>query len=213
MTSVAAACVEKARVREELEWAFGRGSVVDVCSGTALEELDEEFGFGLYIVPGAVPEESVGRWEQDVDRMFSRLGRSSRVRVSGGPYRTAQAVVGACVCKYNYAGTRKHPVEQLRDLLSGCAGRTKGSAGVPIRDDVDCEVLSEALDWVDKSCGDHQFNELVANQYLASDNEKTPWHSDSDALILPHPTIMSVSLQSPGAFCFAPGYDGLLPGE
>ena len=103
MTSVAAACGEKARVRGELEGAFGRTSVVDVCSGTALEQLAEEFGFGLYIVPAAVPKEWVGRWGQGVDRMFSRLLETQvRVRVSGGPYSTAQAVVGACVCKYNW---------------------------------------------------------------------------------------------------------------
>ena len=62
MTSVAAACVEKARVRGELEGAFGRTSFVDVRSGTALEELANEFGFGLYIVPGAVPEDLVETW-------------------------------------------------------------------------------------------------------------------------------------------------------
>ena len=61
MTSVAGACVEKARVRGELENALGRACVVDVCSGTALEQLAEEFGFGLYIVPGAVPKQWVDR--------------------------------------------------------------------------------------------------------------------------------------------------------
>ena len=39
----------------------------------SLEELANEFGFGLFYVPGAVPQYLVDRWGEGVDRMFSRL--------------------------------------------------------------------------------------------------------------------------------------------
>ena len=47
----------------------------------------------------------------------------------------------------------------------------------------------------------------------ASKNEKTPWHTDSNPLIDPYPTIVSVRLHSGGAFCFAPNYHGSFAGD
>ena len=47
-------------------------------------------------------------------------------------------------------------------------------------------------------------NIVVANSYDAALNEAIPWHSDKSKLIGDNPTIASVSLGGPRAFCLKP---------
>ena len=53
------------------------------------------------------------------------------------------------------------------------------------------------------------FNELVANEYAHTKDEFTPWHSDESRLLGDGALIVSITLGSPGVFCFAPKFGTL----
>jgi alkylated DNA repair dioxygenase AlkB len=68
-------------------------------------------------------------------------------------------------------------------------------------------VLGNALDWLHGELGtaaENRMNIVVANSYDAALNEAIPWHSDKSKLIGDKPTIASVSLGGPRAFCLKP---------
>jgi alkylated DNA repair dioxygenase AlkB len=68
-------------------------------------------------------------------------------------------------------------------------------------------VLGNALDWLHGELGtaaENRMNIVVANSYDAALNEAIPWHSDKSKLIGDNPTIASVSLGGPRAFCLKP---------
>ena len=76
-----------------------------------------------------------------------------------------------------------------------------------------CEVLLTSLSWVHEKLQLERslhFNELVANEYDHRKDEYTPWHSDTSHLLADEALIVSITLDSPGVFCFSPNIDMLL---
>jgi alkylated DNA repair dioxygenase AlkB len=74
-------------------------------------------------------------------------------------------------------------------------------------DDGTCAVLGKALDWLHgelETETEDRMNIVVANSYEAALDEAIPWHSDKNKLIGDNPTIASISLGGPRAFCLKP---------
>jgi alkylated DNA repair dioxygenase AlkB len=73
--------------------------------------------------------------------------------------------------------------------------------------DVTCAVLGKALGWLHgklETATEDRMNIVVANSYEAALDEAIPWHSDKNKLIGDNPTIASISLGGPRAFCLKP---------
>ena len=183
------------RVNQLLE-GFGKRGYVDVLKGTRLEQHGKDHGFGLYVVRGVLERDVQETWTTDCHRMFERKSRENggtKLGTNKKFYSTLQAVVNECTCKYNYAGTARHVVVQLRE------GEHNGV----------CEVLSKSMEWVNDKLGlerSLEFNELVTNQYDIGKEEYTPWHTDKNPLLGRESLIVSLTLGAPGVFCFAPFY-------
>ena len=145
------------RVNQLLE-GFGKRGYVDVLKGTRLEQHGKDHGFGLYVVRGVLERDVEETWTTYCERMFDQKSRENGGTKLGGNkkfYSTLQAVMNECTCKYNYAGTARHVVVQLREDEHN---------GV-------CEVMSKSMEWVNDKLGlerSLQFNELVTNQYEAA---------------------------------------------
>ena len=142
----------------ELAAALNGGEYVDVLQGTSLETHAERLGFGLYVVPNALPRILQESWADRCCRMFEAKGREpGGTKVKGtknakSHYSTVQAVIGECTCKYTYEGTVKHKLINLRED----------------KDNGVCEVLLKSLSWVHEKFRLERslhFNELVANEY------------------------------------------------
>ena len=54
---------------------FGKECVVDVLQGTKLEQYSKEFGFGLYVVKGAVETSLQEVWAKRCDRMMEAMAK------------------------------------------------------------------------------------------------------------------------------------------
>ena len=155
-----------------------------------------EHGYSIFLVREAfLAMEST--WHEGIDNMFKEgmeAGDSS-IQVRGKKtkfpnYCSIQAVFSPCKCKYDYAGTARHPVVQLPNDDFG------------VMDDVlhllriKCDFLSE---------GD-PFNEVVINTYDLAGVENAgcvPWHTDDNELLSDKTVILSVSTHAPGVFCDA----------
>ena len=61
-----------------------------------------------------------------------------------------------------------------------------------------------------RSC---QFNNVVATQYKNGLDQYIPWHTHASEITDPNPLIVSITLNSPGVFCFAPSLDLLYSRE
>ena len=213
--------VMTAGIREMLACGFGKESVVDVLEGTKLEHYSKKLGFGLYVVKGAVEPSLQEVWANGCDRMFQAMAKqhganSVEVRrrlpiYSDEKYayfRELQAVVGKCgyTCRCreleNVAGN-KYPLPHLDE------GSDNGS----------CRVLMDSLGWLHNKLGiatdqggftSCQFNNAVAHQYKHGLDQYLPWNTDASEIFGPNPLIVSITLNSPGVFCFAPNIDMLL---
>ena len=128
---------------------------------------------------------------------WGQFGEGESVKNKYGYYRTVQGVVGECNCIYMYPGTQKHRPVHLDD------GTDNGS----------CGVLLDSISWLHDKLGiatqqggfrSCQFNNVVASQYDYALGEYIPWHTDANELFGHNALIASVSLDSPGAFVFAP---------
>ena len=186
-----------AGIREMLACRFGKESVVDVLEGTKLEQYSQKLGFGLYVVKGAVETSLQEVWANGCDRMFQAMAEQPGAKKKYSYYRTVQGVVGECNCIYMYPGTQKHRPVHLDD------GTDNGS----------CGVLLDSIGWLHDKLGiatqqggfrSCQFNNVVATQYDYALGQYIPWHTDANELIGHNALIASVSLDSPGAFVFAP---------
>ena len=183
------------RVNQLVE-KFGKRRYVDVLKGTALEQHAKDHGFGLYVVRGVLERDVEETWTTYCERMFDQKSRENggtKLGVNKKFDSTLQAVMNECTCKYNYAGTARHVVVQLREDEHN---------GV-------CEVMSKSMEWVNDKLGlerSLEFNELVTNQYDIEKEEYAPWHTDKNPLLGRESLIVSLTLGAPGVFCFAPFY-------
>ena len=177
---------------EALQNKVAPARVVDVLSGTDLEELGRRYEFGLYVIHNLVDPELLGKWQWDSHEMFRLMedaygGNAVKVRRF---YSTVRAVTGKCTCNLGYYATASRPVVNLPD--------------------VKCGVLWDAFHWIHDKLGNLVqpeklwFNEVVANRYVA-ETEHIPWNWGASALFGPSPMMLSVTLgPAPVAFCFAP---------
>ena len=179
-----------ARPMEEwLERMRRRWCVIDVFQGTRLGEHAKKEGCGLWLMEEVVPVHIVHEWREGSETMFSEFRTRTRVGNRSEAYDSIQAVKKGCRCKYNYAGVGGHRLVELPDAM--------------------CEVLSRSLDWVHRVLGTGSgnrmgFNEVIANRYKVW-HQNIPWHTDANALLDLHPTIVSISLGPvPGVLCYAP---------
>ena len=176
-------------MEEWLERVRRRCCVIDVLQGTTLGEHGKEVGCGLWLVQQVVPEHTVQEWMEACETMFSQFRTRTRVGNRSEAYHSIQAVEKDCRCKDTYAGTAGHRLVELPDAT--------------------CEVLSRSLDWVHRVLGTGSgnrkvFNEAIANRYEVW-QQYIPWHTDANALLDVHPTILSISLGPvPGVLCYAP---------
>ena len=178
---------------------FGRARVEDLLQGTGLESWAAECGFGMHLVRSAVPEELLPRLDyletvmDDISAKSLRYGRA--VAVQGNRpqrwYRSVQATVDNCMCKYKYEATKRHEVYKVEDI----------------------PVLKEMLEWV-HSLGDirlrQQFNEILGNVYMRDLDECVTWHSDANTLYSESTDVLSVSGSALGLFCFQPRITGFV---
>ena len=192
-----------AGIREMLACRFGKESVVDVLEGTKLEQYSQKLGFGLYVIKGAVETSLQEVWANGCDRMFQAMAEQLGAKKKYSYYRTVQGVVGECKCSYMYPGTQKHrPVQLDDDTDNGSCGVLLDSSGW-LHDKLGIATQHGGF----RSC---QFNNVVANQYKNGLDQYIPWHTDASEIIGPNPLIVSITLNSPGVFCFAPSLDLLL---
>ena len=143
-------------------------------------------------------------WHEGIDNMFKKGmeagNRSIQVRGKQSTktqFCSKQAVFSPCNCKYDYAGTARHPVVQLPNDDFG------------VMDDV-LHLLRVKCDFLSK--GD-PFNEVVINTYDLAGVENrgcVPWHTDENELLSGKTVIASISTHAPGVFCYAPF---ILPGR
>ena len=203
-------------IREMFTSKFGKERVVDVLQGTRLEQYSKKLGFGLYVVKGAVEPSLQEVWATGCDHMFHAMaehqGANSVELTQRVPlyykykyayFRMMEGVVGEWNCKDKYPGTQKHPLVHLDE------GSDNGS----------CEVLVDSLKWLHNKLGiatdqggfrSCQFNNAVAHQYKHGLDQYLPWNTDASEIFGPNPLIVSITLNSPGVFCFAPNIDMLL---
>ena len=179
-----------ARPMEEwLERMRRRWSVIDALQGTRLGEHGKKEGCGLWLIQDVVPGDTVHEWMESSETMFSQFPTRTRVGNRNEAYHSIQAVEKGCRCKDNYAGAGSHRLVELPDAT--------------------CEVLSRSLDWAHRVLGTGSgksmvFNEAIANRYEVW-HQDIPWHTDANALLGLHPTILSISLGPvPGVLCYAP---------
>ena len=95
---------------------------------TPLDALGKQWGFGLYVVRGAVenPAFVFHGFKETLDRYGDILGiRSVQVRGSKLRYRTLQMTDDLCTCKYVYDGNVKNPLIKMYACLA-VSGFTQG---------------------------------------------------------------------------------------
>ena len=127
--------VMTAGIGEMLAGRFGKEYVVDVLQGTELEQYSKQFGFGLYVVKGAVETSLQEVWAHRCDRMMEAMGKqhgADSVRVVHSKkrkyhYAWVQGVVGERSCNYGYPGIQRQPLAQLDE------GNDNESCGVCTR--------------------------------------------------------------------------------
>ena len=148
----------------------------------------------IHIVGSAVTEQKASQYMVSInDAMASIRNASHRqkriVDVQGSAkkrwYCCIHACANKCICKYDFEGTSRHDVYKIDEI----------------------DVFREVSDWF-HGFGDvaelHRINELLANAYSRELDEAIDWHSDIADLYENSTDVVSLSVGSPGVFCFSP---------
>ena len=175
---------------------YGQARVVDVFEGTGLAEQAQHYGFGGYVVRGALSLEQVSQWHDEMNRFMERYAlengnRSVELKGSKLWYRTIQCTSGSCTCKYNYEGTARNPLFGIERVT-------------PFR------AATEWLHQSHKVPRQEHFNQCVANVYARQADQAIPWHSDKHDLLGKTGDIVSLTLGAASTRCWAPNEEGPL---
>ena len=157
---------------QELQQVFGDGRVENALEGTLLDPYAKEYNFGLYVVRnamrGSFAKDLMAQCKADLE-MIKQVDehRHRAVALQGDRserhYGTVQACDGACRCKYEYEGTKKHKVYGMEEVTS----------------------LKQFRQWLHSMVGlgsEYMFNESILNVYSHELDEHIPWHTDQNAL-------------------------------
>ena len=174
---------------------FGSHNIINVLESTALQSYATQFGFGLFVIRGAVDPDQTEQFEDGMNTMFDELslaygsnsGKFKGKRSKKTFYTTVQATTEQdCICECMYPGTRKFPLIKLPDSM--------------------CKMLSDSEAWLHDGVANNKFrfNEIQATRYDSTNQESIPWHSDQHGRLGKETVILSITTHSPGAFCFQP---------
>ena len=174
---------------------FGSHNIINVLESTALQSYATQFGFGLFVIRGAVDPDQTEQFEDGMNTMFDELslaygsnsGKFKGKRSKKTFYTTVQATTEQdCICECMYPVTRKFPLIKLPDSM--------------------CKMLSDSEAWLHDGVANNKFrfNEIQATRYDSTNQESIPWHSDQHGRLGKETVILSITTHSPGAFCFQP---------
>ena len=169
--------------------------VEDLLQGTGLQDSGEKLGFGIHVVHGAISQPQAAEFMGELDQGIAHTALNSvnhtrGVEVKGSRsgtkrrYQTIQGTTRGCTCKYDYGAVARHRVYPV--------------AQVP--------ALKSFNDWVNRHNVSPMYymNEVLANLYSREEDENIDWHNDMDKLYQTSTDVVSLSVGSPGVFCFEP---------
>ena len=167
--------------------------VEDLLQGTGLQHWGETLGFGIHVVRNAISPSQAAEFMGELDRSVANAAATSirgnhgvAVQCTGGTrcYKTIQGTTGHCTCKSRFAGNAKHELYRVADV----------------------PALKSFEDWVNGHDVSHNYrvNEVLGNIYSREDDEHINWHDDTDELYQTSTDVLSLSVGSPGVFCFQP---------
>ena len=167
------------KVCDEAGGFFGGlgGSGEDVFEGTRLQGSASQYGFGLYVLRGGVPEDAADSLAVSIESSFRTPFRTGFGKDS---YSSWSAAHFPCTCRYGCAGTKGHRLHTF--------GSHSLAAGDACSAASDCamQVLQTLFP---RTSSFNHFNFIVTDLYER--DERSPFHAEA------HPTVSYTHLTLP----------------
>ena len=177
---------------EALKEKYGT-RVEDLLQGTPLQDWGNELGFGIHVVHKAMKPSQAATLMGELERNVKSIAETSvnrhravEVKKTGTKrhYQAIQGTTGGCICTAKFGGDAKHHVQRV--------------AKIP--------ALKSFEEWVNEHNVPPMYhvNEVLANIYSRKEDECIGWHDDMHELYETSTDVLSLSVGSPGVFCFQP---------